>query len=84
MELRSRFLMGFPLPLPDGCRECGKRKRKFGRTQPDQSVAPVAVVAIKGPVLAVRARHARRKEAAARWLRAAARFPLTAAAPGAV
>jgi hypothetical protein len=28
MVLRSRILMGFPLPPPVGCRECGKRKRE--------------------------------------------------------
>jgi hypothetical protein len=63
MELRSRFLMGFPLPLPDGCRDCGKRKRKFGRTQPDRALRQSQWPSRSS---ARRARHARRKEAAAR------------------
>jgi hypothetical protein len=27
MESWSHFLMGFPVPLPEGCRDRGKRKR---------------------------------------------------------
>ena len=30
MGLRSLNLMVFRLPLPVGCRECGKRKRELG------------------------------------------------------
>jgi hypothetical protein len=70
---------GFRLPLPDGCRDCGKRKRKFGRTQPDQALRRSPRPSRSS---ARRARHALRKER----LRVAPRgcaLPLTAAATGA-
>jgi hypothetical protein len=38
MEWRSRILMERPLPLPELCRGGGKRKRKFGHTQPGQAL----------------------------------------------
>ena len=63
MVLPSRFLMGFPLPLPDARRERGKRKRKFGRTSLTKRCAGRR--GHQGPVLAG-ARHALRKDAAAR------------------
>jgi hypothetical protein len=63
MELRSRFLMDLPLPLPELCRGDGKRKRKFGRTQPDQALRRTQRPSRSS---ARRACHARRKEAAAR------------------
>jgi predicted nucleic acid-binding Zn-ribbon protein len=53
--------MGFPLPLPEGCRDCGKRK--LGRTQPDRALRQSQRPSRSS---ARRARHARRKEAAAR------------------
>lgn len=52
---------GFPLPLPEGCRECGKRK--FGRTQPDQALRRSPRPSRSS---ALCARHALRKDAAAR------------------
>jgi hypothetical protein len=80
MELRSRFLMGFPLPLPDGCRDWGSGS--------GSSDAPSLIERCtsrsghQGPVLAVLAMLA------AKWrLRVAPRgcaLPLTAAATGAV
>ena len=61
--LWSRFLMGFRVPLPEPCRDCGKRKRKFGRPQPDRALRRVQRPSRSS---ARRARHARREEAAAR------------------
>jgi hypothetical protein len=63
MEWRSRILMERPLPLPELCRGGGKRKRKFGRTQPGQALRRTQRPSRSS---ARRARHARRKEAAAR------------------
>jgi hypothetical protein len=63
MELRSRFLMGFRFRFPTRCRDCGKRKRKFGRPQPDRALRRVQQPSRSS---ARRARHARREEAAAR------------------
>jgi len=49
--------------FPTRCRDCGKRKRKFGRTQPDQALRRAQRPSRSS---ARRARHARHKEAAAR------------------
>jgi len=80
MVLPSRFLMGFPLPLPDARRERGKRKRKFGRTSLTKRCAGRR--GHQGPVLAVLAMLSAKMR-----LRVAPRgcaFPLTAAATGAL
>jgi hypothetical protein len=72
IELRSRFLMGFPLPIPDPLE--GSWERKFGRTQPDQNVALVKA-AIKVQCSPCSSCSPQRSGCA--WLRAAARFPDT-------
>ena len=63
MGLQSRFLMASCFRFPTCRRDCGKRKRKFRRTQPDE-----ALRRCRGPQGAVLAgaRHALRKDAAAR------------------
>jgi len=63
MALPSRFLMASRFRFPTRSRDCGKRKRKFGRTSLTDGCA--GRHGPQGPVLAG-ARHALRKEAAAR------------------
>ena len=63
MELQSRFLMASRFRFPTCCRDCGKRKRKFGRTQPDEALRRSPRPSRSS---ARRARHALRKDAAAR------------------